>query len=356
MMLDSLHPSFLDFFPHLQGKLPWLRLGTWPTPVSLLPGLSRLTGQEVFVKRDDLSGARYGGNKVRKLEPLLAGVLASGGREVLTAGGLGSNHVVACGLYARDLGLKRTAVVFPQPVTRHVLHTLSLMQALGVELVPCPARPLLPAVMARALLLRGRETCLLMPGGSTPLGTLGFVAGALELRAQIEAGLLPCPDDIIVPLGSGGTMAGLMVGCSIAGLRCRILGVRVVERWLTNLTMVRMLCMRTVNVLHRLGARWRGVPIAVHLEHGQLGDRYGQATPEARQAVALARDLDGLELETTYTGKAMAGLLAHARGQGKGRRLLFWNTWNSRDTRPLLGTSVPRRVPASIRRWLSLCS
>ena len=326
----AVHPALAQQFPDLQARIPWLPLGRWPTPVSRLERLGRLAGGAgLWVKRDDLSGELCGGNKVRKLEPLLGEALARGARRVLTVGGEGSNHVVACALYAREHGLGCRAVLVPQPETEHVRETRRLVRALGVEVIHCPTRLLVPARLALALAEDPAGSFLVGPGGSSPMGTLGFVAAGLELAGQVAAGALPRPDEIVLPLGSGGTTAGLLLGLAVARLDLRVVAVRVVERPLAGATLVRRLVRRTAA---RLG--WKGRPGKLEVVHDQIGPGYGHVTPAAERAVALAQDEEGIKLETTYTGKAMAALLK--RGS-RGKRILFWNTHNSRDLSHLLG-------------------
>jgi len=337
-------PPLFRRHPDLSSRIPWVLLGEWPTPVARLDRLGRALGSDLWVKRDDLSGSTYGGNKVRKLEHLLAEVLAHNGRSVLTVGGIGSNHVVATGVYARELGLSTRAVVVPQPITEQVHRNLALARALDVELLPCAARPLVPLCISAARL---RPGCRVVgPGGSSPLGTLGYVSAALELQDQIEAGLLPCPDEIVIALGSGGSAAGLALGCALAGLRCRIVGVGVVERVLTNETLVRVLIRRTRRLLE-LDAP----PPRLEVVHGYLGRCYGDPTPAAEEARKLAADSDGLRLETTYTAKAMAALIDRCRRR-PGSTILYWNTHNSRDTTELERRGVGRPLPGRIERWL----
>jgi D-cysteine desulfhydrase len=342
-------PAILAHHPPLADRLPWVSLGCWPTPVERLHRLSHQLGADLWVKRDDLSGPLYGGNKVRKLELLLAAAVAGEKHAVLTVGGIGSNHVVATGLYADQLGLAARAVVVPQPVTAHVQHSLELTRALGVELIPCPARVLVPLYMAAAR--RKKPAChVIGPGGSSPLGIVGFVSAALELGQQVREGLLPEPDEIFVALGSGGSMAGLVLGCALAGLACRVVGVAVVERVLANATRVRMLVRQTARLLEAAGVPPPRQAPRMRVLHGYLGGRYGCPTPAAESALELAQRTEGLALETTYTAKTLAALID--RRQGSGATILFWNTHNSRDTRPLLARRELAPLPAVVEGWL----
>src|SRR5688572_3769772 len=113
-------------FPSLERALPRIALGDYPTPVERSAALSKSLGCELFIKRDDLSGLPYGGNKVRKLEFLFGDLKARDKTAAITVGGLGSHHVLATVLYGNKVGVKIGAALFPQPLTEHAQDTLSL--------------------------------------------------------------------------------------------------------------------------------------------------------------------------------------------------------------------------------------
>ncbi|PIE18524.1 MAG: 1-aminocyclopropane-1-carboxylate deaminase [Proteobacteria bacterium] len=320
--------------PQLVDKLPALGLGRWPTAVRRLDALSEQLGVELWVKSDDASSRDYGGNKVRKLELLLAAARKRGARRLLTVGGIGSNQVLATAIHgARALGLPTRAVVVPQPATQKVLANLERIRRLGVDLIPCKRRAAAPAV----LWAEGRQedTYTIGPGGSSPLGSLGYVAAGLELGEQVRAGELPPPDEVVLPLGSGGTAAGLWLGLAAAELSTRLVCVRVVERALCNGWLLRLLARRCRSLLERHGV---SLPPSGELEvvHEQAGPSYGTPTPAAEAACQLAARQGSMALETTYSGKAFAALIARAEGgkraPGPAKRVLFWNTHSSAPT------------------------
>ncbi len=327
--------------------LPWLPLGTWPTPVERLEAVSRHTGADVWVKRDDRSGTLYGGNKVRKLELLLAHALARGRRTIVTLGAYGSHHALATALYGRAVGLSVELALYPQPLTPHVLDDLLLDHAAGATLwrIPHPAvGPLYTATLAA----RADRGEVISPGGSSFRGTLGHVEAALELAGQIEQGLLPRPDALVVAAGTCGTAAGLAVGLELAGLQLPIVAVRVVPPTIANQLLMRRLRVGCWRLLREVGFRSgkRPPPCALEIDPHELGGGYGVDTPAARESVARFAD-DGIELETTYTGKAAAALLRLARGAYRGKRLLFWHTFSSVDQSARLATVDARALPPS---------
>ena len=203
-------------FPALR-RVPRVALATLPTPVQAVDALA--PGQPLWLKRDDLSGQPLGGNKVRALEFLLAGVRP--GDMVLTVGGAGSTHALATALYAAGLGARTTVVRWRQEMNPHAA---AVRARLGAAARCIEARSAALG-LARAWLMRagrgaGGPATLhwVPPGGTSPVGMLGHVNAALELGEQIAAGALPPPARVVVPLGSGGTAAGLALGFAAAAL------------------------------------------------------------------------------------------------------------------------------------------
>lgn len=340
----SSFPLF-DKFPSLQKKLPRLLLGDFPTPVEHSPLLSKSLGCNLYIKRDDRSGHPYGGNKVRKLEFLLADLKARGKNAGITIGGLGSHHVLATALYGKKEGIKIGAALFPQPLTEHALDTLSLTLGSGALVQAVPLIPLVPIAVASLyaeLRAKDKEVGFIPPGGSSALGTLGYVNAALELALQVEKGLLPRPDLVVAPLGSNGTIAGLALGFRLAGLPCTVWGVRVVDRIAANSLLTLRLASATAQLLKKNGANdpRLTIPWDVKIIQDQFGKGYAYPT-EAALAAKEEAAAAGLSLETTYTAKTFAALFAH-KAAISGRNVVFWNTFSSADL-----SSLPRKDPAA---------
>lgn len=340
-------------------RLPRVPLTTLPTPVVRVPELERQTGAaELWVKRDDRSGATYGGNKPRKLEYIVGDALARGRRTLLTFGGLGTHHGLATALAARAAGLDCRLVLVPQPVTAHVRRMLLLHCLAGASLHLAES-PLLAAATGARLwvldLLRGRRPQLVPVGGSSPLGVLGMVDAAFELAEQVREGVLPEPDWVFAALGSGGTAAGLVLGLRLAGLRSRVAAVLVTDLLPPTAPRLARLARRALRVLRQADP---GVPeVQVRAEDFLILDRwvgagYGAPTAAAERACRLAEDEAGLRLEVTYTGKALAALLETAREEPvRGKRVLYWHTYSSVD--PAAGRALPdpSELPPPFQRW-----
>jgi D-cysteine desulfhydrase len=326
-------PLLHDRFPELRETLPHVVLSGRPTPVRALPGLS--TGvAPVWLKDDSAFGdGGWGGNKVRKLEWLLPDARRRKRHTILTVGGLGTNWGLATALYGREHGLRTVLALLDQPVDDHVRAQLERLERSGARLHFTHSKPrtiaTLPWLLARYA--RGARPPYLLPaGGSSPIGTLGYVEAALELAAQVADGALPEPSHVITAVGSGGTAAGLTLGLRLAGLRTRVIGVVVNDKLKLDAPALSRLARRAQRVLRRRGARLPAYDVQdtdLHTVCDWLGPGYGRDTPEAHRASALAAEYEGLALDPVYTAKAMAALLdLNAAGRFGAGPVLFLHT------------------------------
>ncbi len=333
MSMASVRPLF-ERFPALRGELPFAPYAELPTPVEPLHGL-----EDAWIKRDDLTHPRYGGNKVRKLEFVLGEIRARGARHVYTFGATGTNAGLATALMCAEERIGCTVFLFDQPDSPTVRRNYAAMQALGARLIHCGS--LLKAVLAFSLhpARLSRRTYFLYAGCSNPVATFGYVNAAFELADQIRAGQCPEPAQIYVPVGSSSTLAGLTLGCRLAGMNSEVVGVRVAPSHVGPFAA----CTPAVAVGQMRSALARiqcAVPEVrgleappVRLDERWYGAGYGAATPEAVAAIEVFHQ-QGIKLEQTYTGKVAAAFLA-ARSEARGP-LLFWNTFNSRPLEHLL--------------------
>ena len=298
-------------------SLPHVELCALPTPVRPLPELA----DGLWMKDDSRTAPLWGGNKPRKLEWLIGDAQRRGRRTLLTFGGLATNHGLATALYAREHGMRCVLALVDQPVDEHVERQLERIHASGAHVYVTRTKARTLALLPWLAVRHGRAY-LVPPGGSSPVGALGFVEAALELAEQVRAGELPEPETVWCALGSGGTAAGLALGLRMAGLRTKVRAVHVNDGLkLTEATIARLA---------------RRVPTGgdalneVEVVHGFLGAGYGHGTPAADAAIERAREAAGLKLDPVYTGKAMAAVLAHLE-RGTGGPALYWHTYNGVD-------------------------
>lgn len=320
-------------------RLPRRPLVQRPTPVRRLDGIGRALGIGDLWLKDDSGGPPVGGNKARKLELLVADALRRACRTLVTVGYLGTNHGLATALAAREAGLDVSLVLVREVATEHVRDTLLRCAALGASLHYAANEVMSAVVAARVLAgqkLTGGAPYWVPPGGSSPLGTLGYVEAGLELGEQIERGELPEPSRIYVPLGSAGTSAGLALGLAMAGVGSRVCAVRVVSPTMASKRRTVRLARATWRQLRTFDPSiGRPAPqVALEAIGGFEGPGYGTETPEALDAIRLARDADDLHLEVTYTGRTLACLMRHARDGLLDGPTLLWNTFHPRGDLP----------------------
>ncbi len=335
-------------------------LADLPTPVRRLDALARELGvAQLWVKNDGLTCPTYGGNKIRKLEFLLAHAQAQGRRGVWTVGAIGSHHVLATSLMARSLDLVPKALHFPQPLTDHVQEVLLALSTAKPDLELAGSKNTMPLHLLKKRIahrLEGSAGPYYIPGGgSAPRGVLGYVNAALELARQIDDGHLPMPDVIYVTMGSCGTLAGLVLGCALAELPCRIVGVRVVDRLVANATLTASLANRAGRLLADAGIDVPRISKAdFDVVHDQFGPGYGVPTEAGETAMELARAVGELELDPTYTAKTFAAIMQRpAQSAPSTSRILYWHTLSQADLTPLLDDADPSVFPTSYQSFLN---
>lgn len=348
-------------FPQLAERLPWQALADLPTTLEAAPRFGTALGiPSLLIKRDDLSGRPYGGNKVRKLEYLLGDALARGCDAVLTFGAAGSNHALATSIYARQLGLDCHAVISAQVQTPWVADTLRWHLQLGTRLTPAASytQMLETAVNIRAQHPGGADCLYEIPwGGSSPLGTIGFVAAGFEIAAQLAERRIQQPVRIYLACGTMGSVAGLVLGLSLAGSDATVVGVPILPQERVSAPAVAALAEAAHAEMQQRDANVPSCPdLLSHFEFrsGFLGAGYAQPTPEGLEAMQFASDFAGLKVETTYTAKALACLIADARsGNLSGCTPVFWQTWSSQPKPPGLMQVDVQQLPASLRKYLA---
>jgi D-cysteine desulfhydrase len=315
-----------------------LSLAHVPTPLAHDERLSAMLGVELFVKRDDATGGAEAGNKIRKLEFLLRDALDRGARRVVTCGGIQSNHARATAILARRLGLACTLLLrVPEgPVTGpdRDAPPESLPLAGNVlldRLCGAAVRTISPADYAR------RNECMMhvsaelggayvIPeGGSNGLGALGYVEAMREVRGQLDAGLAGTrePFDVVVhACGSGGTAAGVALGCAAHGAAARVHAVAVCDD-----------AAYFERAVARIAAEARALadlpePAPLVVDDRSKGPRYAVMDDAQRAFVVRCAREAGVILDPVYTGKALYGLgAAVERGDvRRGARVLFVHT------------------------------
>lgn len=326
-LLDAVAPG-LDTLAHP------IDLIARPTPVTVVSALAEKWRLADFrVKREDLTHPWYGGCKVRTLEYILGHARAQGAKGIVTMGPHGSHQAVSLAIFGRLHGFQTRVVLAPRLATPEIDHNGRMLPLYGMETLRCGSFVAVPLALIRALLrpLGGGRPYWLPPGSKSPVGILGIVESALELAQAVKSGELPMPDDVLVPTGTCATAAGLLLGFAIAGLKTRVVAVRIVPKIVTGPRKLRRLAENTLALLRRHGfnglVNW-GEMLWVD-DHA--GPGYGRDNAWSEQAGNDVAETGCFPTEPTYTSKAL-GLLAS--GALAGRRVLYWNTYSAVEPRP----------------------
>ena len=287
--------SFDDF--------PRVKLGLFPTPVHRLDRISALLHTNVYVKRDDLTGIGLGGNKVRKLEFLLADARERGAKLVFTTGGAQSNHAMLTAAAAGKLGMEAILILKKRGVTERLGNQyLEYLMGTDVRFMDTDDYADIYAEMDRVGQERGASYYKIPCGGSNALGSLGYVACAEEISRQ---GITF--DHIVCAEGSGGTMAGLALGAKLFLPGTRVYGMMVDTDPFDVITVKLM----------REAAELLEADVTVSGDDFTLcdmcGPGYAIPSEEGNAAVELMAREEGIFLDPVYTGKAFAGLLQMTR-------------------------------------------
>lgn len=341
--------------PQLAARIPWVPLGDWPTPLTQIV----LDGRPLWIKHEGASSPRYGGNKVRTLEPWFGLARERGARRIWTIGAYGSNHAIATAIHGKAIGLGVAAILFPQPTSSWAIENCGALLESAEPIVRLRSVAEVPFV-GMAIALRDRTSLVMPPGGATTVGTFGSVSGAFELAEQIEAGLAPPPARIVIPVGSTCTISGLLAGIALArgaGIWRWpfpvVHGVRVTPWPVTSHWRIANLARATIARAERLGGPRLAIGIRelasrLVVDPHELGRGYGRSTPRGEAAIQLLRDYS-LRLDGVYSAKAMAAALRlHRDRVGP---LLFWSTKSEVElATPSL--EIVARAPRAIVRWL----
>jgi D-cysteine desulfhydrase family pyridoxal phosphate-dependent enzyme len=302
--------------------LPRVPLAHLPTPIHPLPRLSaELGGPQLWIKRDDLTGLAFGGNKTRKLEFLLAEAQAHGARTLITRGAIQSNHCRQTAAAAANQGFDCILVLTGRPPKTAIGNTL-LDQLLGAEMVWTEGEDPEETLQATfdTAWSEGRRPYLIPYGGSNPIGAASYVVAMGEFMEQ-DAPV----DRIVFATSSGGTQAGLLVGAHIYHFAGQILGISVDPPAKEIVPNIISLATETAELL---GQPKTFSENEVNVNDSYLGEGYAVMGEIEKEALAMFARFEGLILDPVYTGRAAGGMIDLIRkGEFDSKeRVLFWHT------------------------------
>jgi len=314
---------------------PRLDLARTPTPLQRLNRMSEKLGVELYIKRDDLTGTELSGNKVRKLEFVLADALAKGADIVLTCGGAQSNHARATAIGATKVGLRSRLILRtpdpshpPAPEGNVLLDRLAGAEIVWITPEEYRRRREIFDREVTALKREGHTPYVIPEGASNALGTWGYIRAAEELKKDIA----PLPGSktqgvtILNATGSGGTTSGLILGARLHGLKARIVSINVCDDRDYFVKAIGDICEEAIST-YKLGISFsRGRDIEII--DGYVGRGYALSQPEELHLLLELARSEGIFLDPVYTGKAFYGMIQELKKNPGtfGKRIVFLHT------------------------------
>lgn len=352
-------PLFEEY-QELNDTIPYIQLANLPTPINRCHHLEEALGYHtIFIKRDDLTGSGdlYGGNKVRKLEFLLADAVQSGAKKIITFGCVGTNHGLATACYSQQLGLDCLLMLKNQPNSQVVRQNLLLDHYFGADIKIYSNNSVRKAALD-GMLENNNDTYFIPTGGSNACGVLGYVNAAFELKEQIKEGSMPEPDVIYLPAGSCGTTAGLLLGFRLANISSKIIAVAVEPEEQLNVFAenIKRLYFEANQLLNSCSSAIPLLPFPdaqLIINKDFCGTEYGLWLRPGDDAARLMKNEEGIVVEGTYSAKSVAALIADIKDgiRKENEVILIWNTYCGLDFSHLTSNIDYKKLNSEVHRY-----
>ena len=317
--------------PAIAADMPRLRLAQLPTPLEEAERLTKeLGGPRILLKRDDLTGVALGGNKVRKLEYVVARALAEGADSLVVCGGFQSNLARIAAAIGNRLGLRVVLVLGGEPGEPRELNGNLLLDHLygvtvhTVDTIPRWDFGTAVQDVADDLRRHGARPFVIPLGGSGPEGMAGYVNATEELMLQL-AEMNVRPSRLYVAVGSGGTYSGLILGALNQRAPYQVVGISVSR---SREYLLEQIPLAAATAADALGLAYAPVASDLFVDDAYIGAGYGALTEGCRKAISLVARTEGVLLDPVYSAKAMHGLIDHIqKGQiGSQESVVFLHT------------------------------
>jgi len=279
-----------------------------PTPIERLNNISELYGKSVYIKRDDLTGHFFGGNKERKLEYIMADAMNENASVVVTVGSPSSNHNMITTGFANKLGLKTELIVIKKEnMNNNEICNYNLCKKMGAIIHDVDVDEVKNKIkeVMKNLKEQGEKPYFIEGGGHNVFGTIGYINMVKELKKQIKK-LDINPRSIALPVGTATTYAGIYMGCKIFDLDVEIIGISIARDKKRCIEEIENIIRKTEEYLE-LNEFTYDTKIKIHDEY--IGEGYGIPSEEGEKTIKILAEKEGLVLDPIYNGKAMTGSL-----------------------------------------------
>ena len=346
----------------LKNNIPYISLGNFPTKLQSLDFLNKqYCRSDIYIKRDDLSNDFYGGNKVRKLEFLLADAKNKNKKTIITFGLAGSNHALATTIFSKQTGLSSVSMLLPQ-ANSHFLKNNLIFGYLYEADIRLRSNKFFLALDTAYVILKKIFTekmvpYIIPPGGSSVLGNIGFVNAAFEISEQLRVTTKNSNKQIkiFLPLGSCGSAVGLILGFKLLNINVKVIGVRVTDVKYANFEKIIHLVKKTNIFLNKID---KSVPLVrvsqddFEIIENFFGKGYGYFSREDIDAINLLNLEQGIKLDGTYSGKTFAAFLDYIKKNPDLKEvLIFWDTFSSLNLESFVKNFDYKLLPYNLHRY-----
>lgn len=354
-------PALFSWFPELIGRIPWVSLRGVLTPAAprlLLRSRHLFGDNHAFIKNEEDDFHTIPENKARKLEFVIGASLQSKKKKLVSFGYIGSPHCFSTVKAASQLGLKSEVVLIKSPLTTSAVEMVAAMKNLGATVkLRASSWGFKFTAWWNWLCSRVFRTDLVPPADIHGKSCLGYVSAPLELKQQIDDGVLPTPDYLFVPVGSGATLVGLEIGKRLAGLTSlKIVGVQASDsEGISEVRLAEMAnnAVRLLNsaLKNKLNDQFTGAEFLIQRASSEVG--HGLATESVLRWSFGFQELEGIELDPVYTAKALHEMSSYIRKNNiRDKVFLFWNTFSPFRSGDVPKGWTPRHLYWKLKRWI----
>ncbi|MDB5038640.1 MAG: 1-aminocyclopropane-carboxylate deaminase [Bacteriovoracaceae bacterium] len=353
-------PALFTEHPELAERIPWvsLRGSSVPSsPVRLLRSQHLFGENYSFMKREALDFHTIPDNKARKLEFIVGDSLMRKRKKLVTFGYIGSSHCLATVKAAAQLSLKSEVVLLRCPLTADAVEMVQVMRSLGAKVrLRSTMRGVLWTAGWKWLCSKIFRTELIAPGGSDGFGVLGYISAMMELKVQIEDGLMVEPDYLFVAAGSGSTLVGMEIGKRMLGFsKTKIIGIQTSDDRGVDIPRLVEMGNAAIELLNqhlakKISFKIDGSEFTILKDHIDGG--HGQLSPELQRWMATFLELEPVELDSVYTVKALKGMSDYLlKNKIEGKSVLFWNTYSPYRKGDLL-PKLAKKFSSRLKSWI----
>lgn len=319
-------------------NIPKIKSCFLPTPIEKLENISKIFTNNIYVKRDDLTGHHFGGNKERKLEYIMADAINKNASVIVTVGSPTSNHNMITTGFANKLGLKTELIVIKKEnMENKKISNYNICKMMGARIHEVNVDEVKNKInqLLEKLRKEGEKPYFIEGGGHNVFGTISYIKMVEELKRQTE-NMGINPDFIVLPVGTATTYAGILLGSNIYNLKLEVIGISIARKKNRCIKEIEKIIEETEKYLKISQTNYEK---KIRIYENYIGQGYGIPYKESKSAIELLAKKEGMILDPIYNGKAMNGLLDLTSKKKLKGTIIYLNTGGVANIFSQLGDS-----------------